>query len=380
LPVSQPNANAPVFHRGILTFSSPSTPPIDLFGDDCYFQGIAAPLEWPLGLYFKLREKIRFIPWVQRLLYYSESVRYALFSDLTRQMRSRASVVPGPPCGVALCTRIKDEAPVLTEWLEYYRAAGIDHFFIYESFSSDNFREVLRPWIDQGLVTLIADWPYVPVTPHAEEDCILRALNRFEWVGFLDVDEFLVLRDGSSIGDFLSRFPGRPAVGFHWIFYGSSGHKFPQCGPVIRTHTRRNTKFNRHIKVFVRPGQVTHCRNPHSWQYKGLGHAVSEAGAPAYGSFLMQADVRDGWIGHFHCKSEEEYLAKMRKKEACDVVAMRYQRRSEESLRKILVEWNQVEDLSVQNYYRQRCAKLGVPPVLLDLDQPAEGQLSSTRA
>ena len=318
-----------------------------------------------LSLYFKIREKVRFNPLVQRTFYAAESLRYSLRSDLSRQIESRSRLVPGPPRGVALCARIKDEAPVLNEWLEYYTLAGVSHFFLYESFSSDNFREVLRPWIENGRVTLLADWPTVPVTPYAEQDCILRCLNRFEWVGFLDVDEFLVLRDGSSIGDFLARFGETPGVAFHWIFFGSNHHVERPAGPVIRAYTRRAAEPNRHVKVFIRPDQVTHCRNPHSWQYKGRRHAITEAGVPVYGSFVMQPIVQNGWIGHFHCKSEVEYIAKIRKQEACDRVAMKFQRRNEESLQKLLVESNQVEDLSVQEYYRQRCAAVGLSPGLL---------------
>ena len=55
----------------------------------------------------------------------------------------------------------------------------------------------------------------------------------------------------------------------------------------------------------------------------------------------------------------------MTKREDCDRVAQKFKRRSEESLRKTLVECNQVEDLSVQNYYRRRCEALSISPELL---------------
>jgi hypothetical protein len=318
-----------------------------------------------LSVYFKIRETLRLNPCVQRLVYTSESLRYALRSSLSDHIRRRADAVPALANGVAVCLRIKDEAPFLAEWLDYHAAAGIEHFFIYESFSSDNFREVLQPYVDRGTVTLISDWPYVPVTPYAERDCILRALNRFEWVGFLDVDEFLAIADGSGIGEFLSRFPDAPAVAFHWFMYGSSGHKIKPAGSVIQAYTFRCARPDQHVKVFVRPGQVTHCRNPHSWQYKSMRHAISEAGQPIYGSFSMKRIVRNAWIAHFFCKSEDEYRAKMTKREDCDRVAQKFKRRSEESLRKTLVECNQVEDLSVQNYYRRRCEALSISPELL---------------
>jgi hypothetical protein len=333
--------------------------------------------ELALTFYFRIREKLRFNPLVQRAFYTAESLRYSIHSNLSSQIVRRAALLSGPGRGVAVCARIKDEAPVLDEWLKYHMLAGVSHFFLYESFSSDDFREVLRPWVERGCVTLLADWPTVPVTPYAEKDCILRCLNRFEWVGFLDVDEFLVLRDGSSIGDFLARYRESPGVAFHWMLFGSNYHIQPPADSIIRAYTRRAAQPNQHVKVFVRPEQVTHCRNPHSCQYKGLRHAVTEAGAAVYGSFLVHPVVRDGWIAHFHCKSEAEYMAKIRKQEACDRVAMKFQRRTEESRRKLLVESNAVEDLSVQTYYGQRCASLGVPPTLLLDNQSRDDQAFS---
>jgi hypothetical protein len=212
---------------------------------------------------------------------------------------------------------------------------------------------------------LVADWPYIPVTPYAEHDCILRCIKRFEWVGFLDIDEFLVISNGASIGKFLAAFSGASAIAFHWLIYGTSGHKQKPHGAVIKAYTFRESKPDRHVKVFVRPEQVTYCRNPHSWHYLGMRTAISEAGEPIYGSLSMKCIVRDAWIGHFHSKSESEYLAKMEKKEACDWVAMRFQRRSKEGVIKANVELSQVEDLSVQNYYRKRCEILSISPDLL---------------
>ncbi|HEY1808635.1 MAG TPA: glycosyltransferase family 92 protein [Acidobacteriaceae bacterium] len=318
-----------------------------------------------MSLYFKLREKVRFNPIVQRVYYSAGNIRNSGRSPLVARIENRARKVPGPAKGAAICTRIKDEAPYLVEWLEYYRAAGASHAFVYESFSSDDFREVLRPYVEEGFVTLMAEWPTIPVSPYAEEDCVLRCVNRYAWVGFFDVDEFLVCRDGASLDELLARYQDHPAVAFHYYMYGTSGHKTRPPGPVIRSFVRREMKANRHIKVFVQPNAVTRYRNAHSWFYKGLRHAVTEAGDPVYGSVSLKCSVKNAFLAHFYTRSEDEYLAKARKSEAVDKVAMKFRRRSEEMLRENLARWNQVEDLAVQDYYRKRCEAMGLEPVLL---------------
>ena len=51
---------------------------------------------------------------------------------------------------VALCLIFKNEAPFLKEWLDYHLALGVDHFYLYNNNSDDDFREVLRPYATGG--------------------------------------------------------------------------------------------------------------------------------------------------------------------------------------------------------------------------------------
>ena len=205
-----------------------------------------------MGLYFTIREKLRSNPTINKTIYLTQSLYRSHFGRLVGDLR-RARKTASAPQGVALCLRFRDEARYLAEWLEYYLAAGISHFFLYNNFSADDYTSVIQPWTDTGQVTLI-DWAKVPASPAAEEDCIRRALGRFRWVGFLDADEFVVIRDGSSIGEFLEGFPRAPGVALHWRFFGSSMHRVRPAEPIILAYQHRAPNPNRHIKTFVRPG------------------------------------------------------------------------------------------------------------------------------
>jgi hypothetical protein len=239
-----------------------------------------------VGLYFRIREKLRFNPTVNKTIYLAQSLYRSHFGRLVGDLR-RARKTQNTGQGVALCLRFRDEARYLAEWLEYHHAAGVSHFFLYNNFSADNYKSVLQPWLDAGRVTLL-DWPKIPASPAAEEDCIRHALGRFQWVGFLDADEFVVIRDGRSIGDFLDGFSRAPAVGLHWRMFGSSMHMARPSEPVIVAYQHRAPHPNRHIKTFLRPEHAAQCRNPHSWFYCPLCVAVGERGHPLYGSFNMQ--------------------------------------------------------------------------------------------
>ena len=49
---------------------------------------------------------------------------------------------------LAIATMFQDEARWLKEWLEYHLLVGVQHFYLYNNLSSDNYQDVLQPYID----------------------------------------------------------------------------------------------------------------------------------------------------------------------------------------------------------------------------------------
>lgn len=318
-----------------------------------------------MSLYYALREKTRSNAWAQRCIYRAESLRSSLLSPLRRDVDQLLRKSSGRPAGVALCLRFRDEALYLREWLEYHVAAGVKHFFLYDNYSADDYRKVIADLLDSGIITLV-DWPHTPASPGAEEDCIRRAAGRFRWVGFIDADEFLVVRDHSSIGDFLDRYADYPAVALHWKMFGSSGHRQRPAAPVIAAYTRRAPGPNRHIKSFVRPECVTACRNSHAWYYRGMRAAVNELGTPVYGSISNPPTAEHAWLNHYYTKSGEDYLDKSARRSTLDKVGIQNPSRRLDRYEEAMRLNNEVEDTAAQQYYRERSVSSHRPAALLE--------------
>ena len=123
---------------------------------------------------------------------------------------------------VSLCIMFKDEAPYLREWIEYHLMMGVDHFYLYDNNSSDGFENVIGPYLQLGFLTLIP-WPKEHSQVEGYEDCIRRFQSESDWIGFIDVDEFLVPVKEESLVTFLDRFHNTPSVLVYWKFFGSGG-------------------------------------------------------------------------------------------------------------------------------------------------------------
>lgn len=56
---------------------------------------------------------------------------------------------------MAICLRTKDFARFLPEWIAFHYALGVDEIMIYDDDSIDNTEEVLRPFVEAGIVRYI---------------------------------------------------------------------------------------------------------------------------------------------------------------------------------------------------------------------------------
>ena len=157
---------------------------------------------------------------VKSLLYCVDSIRYKFLLNTFKPKNTIAS----KKYKVSICAIFRDEGAILREWIEFHKIVGVEHFYLYNNFSEDNYREVLAPYIAEGLVTL-TDWPHQQAQMAAYQNCVDSYRNETKWIGFIDLDEFVgPNRQYNTIYDFLKRFDSnRPMVIMYWRYFGSSG-------------------------------------------------------------------------------------------------------------------------------------------------------------
>ena len=167
---------------------------------------------------------------------------------------------PGLRLGVVVILR--DEAAYLDEWLAYHHALDVQHFVIYDNGSTDALHDVVEPWLNHGLVTLL-HWPL----PGGQIDAYSHALRffgpSFEWLAFFDVDEFVVPLVDDDIPSVLARFPDAADVRIPRVDFGFSGHREPPDALTIEAYTEVADVFGRdpskppRVKTVLRPGSVS---------------------------------------------------------------------------------------------------------------------------
>lgn len=123
---------------------------------------------------------------------------------------------------IAICGIFKNEAPFLKEWIEFHEMIGVEHFYLYNNNSEDDYKSVLQPFIGRGLVTLI-EWPYEQAQMKAYSHFYETYRNESQWVSFLDIDEFFCPRHDDSLIDWLRNNDKYPVILVYWKMFGTSG-------------------------------------------------------------------------------------------------------------------------------------------------------------
>ena len=159
------------------------------------------------------------------------------------------------PHEVAICAIFREEAPFLADWIAFHREAGVTQFYLYNNFSTDNFQEILAPFIEDGSVVLY-DWPVDVGQLPAYRHCLKHHCQDARWIAFIDIDEFLFSANGGNLADCLLLYRGLPGVHVWQAFFGASGHVKRPDLPVPLAYTLRAPLSRTTVKTIANPRQV----------------------------------------------------------------------------------------------------------------------------
>lgn len=156
---------------------------------------------------------------------------------------------------VAICAIFREEAPFLADWIAFHRHVGVTKFFLYNNFSTDNFRDVLAPFVEDGTV-ILHDWPVEVGQLSAYRHCVKHHWQDARWIAFIDIDEFLFPSGGGSLVDHLRACSGLPGMHVWQAFFGSSGYERRPDLPVPLAYTARAPLSQTTIKTIANPRQI----------------------------------------------------------------------------------------------------------------------------
>ena len=222
-------------------------------------------------------------------------------------------------CDVAICAIVRLENRYLHEWVEWHHNLGVKKFFIYDNSKPGDERpaEVLQDYIKQGIVEIVPWARYGNVQCQAYDDCYRQHGREFAWIGFIDIDELVMLKKHKSIPDMLNQHSDKAdVVVLHWMMMGDSGLTNYDQRPMWKRFTKpapQKAPEMLHVKSFVRGGigGLSYSADPHM-PYRPVLRVVNPDGSQQKQSAISEKDEKSvAYLAHYFTKTAEEYVQKM---------------------------------------------------------------------
>jgi glycosyltransferase involved in cell wall biosynthesis len=149
----------------------------------------------------------------------------------------------------------KNESHSIEEWLKHYLFHGVEHFYLIDDASTDGTVEILKPYIDKGLVTLFqVQEPYYLGRQRALYNRhILPLLKESQWLLMIDIDEYVWSPQNVRLTAILDRFTTYGQIQVREIVFGSNGH-VEQPAALVPSFTKReklDSNASKKLKYFL---------------------------------------------------------------------------------------------------------------------------------
>lgn len=184
------------------------------------------------------------------------------------------------PIGLAIVAIAKNESEYIAEWVAYHKAVGVDRIYLYDNDSTDNMKDSIQKFIDDGFVI------YNQIHGACQQfPAYCKGLWKYgrecKYMAFIDCDEFLTpVHYGNKIIDLLdhlfTQFPKAGGVLINWCMYGSSHFEKKPDGLLIENFVYRaniGKKGTNVTKTILRPECALMWDHPH-YLYIGLDFMV----------------------------------------------------------------------------------------------------------
>jgi len=200
---------------------------------------------------------------------------------------------------LAVGAMFKNESLILREWIEHYLLRGVNHFYLINDNSTDEFEPVLEPYINRGLVTLFhADVSYYLGRQRDMYNTFLlpKVKNReMKWFLIVDIDEYVWSPKTRHLPTVLQEYHHEGQVQVEQTLFGSNGY-LTQPASIVSSFTKRSAKL-------IEGGYKYFINTSFSFTSLNIHHATFEHKQDEINSFKMSTH---DWfrMNHYSCQSK----------------------------------------------------------------------------
>ncbi len=138
----------------------------------------------------------------------------------------------------AIVAQARGEEYLVNQWIAYHLMLGFDKIFLFDHLSDPPLHAVVDETFANQIV-LKRITKDVIIQRRVYDYASQRLCKEFDWIAFIDLDEFIVLKEHNNIKDFLNKFPDNTGcVLLHWECFTSQGYSANPEGCIFDNYTQ----------------------------------------------------------------------------------------------------------------------------------------------
>lgn len=219
---------------------------------------------------------------------------------------------------VCVCTLGKNENRYIKEFVQHYEKYGVDKIFLYDNndIDGERFELVIKDYIEKGFVDLLDRRGKKNQIYDIMNDCYRKNYEKYDWLIFYEIDEFIHLNHYSNVKDFLNedKFKNCTLIYLNLVCHTDNNLLYYENKSLFERfpYTVPDTKIgSQHLEIkFILKGHISNIviKNIHNCNnnipnYNGFGHQNKFDNI-----YSIEIDKQNYYIDHFYSKSTEEFI------------------------------------------------------------------------
>jgi len=195
----------------------------------------------------------------------------------------------------------KNESHSIREWIRHYIHHGVEHFYLINDNSTDNFMDQIKEYIDLNLITLFnVDEPYyLGRQRKLYNKHILPIVKETQWLLMIDLDEYVWSQLDINLVNVLKSCEHLAQLQICETLFGSNGHII-QPEFIVKSFTKRKINNKTGILKYL-------INNSYDFESLNIHHAefVNKELGQNKSKFMLLIDSDYFRMNHYRCQSQE---------------------------------------------------------------------------
>lgn len=193
--------------------------------------------------------------------------QYLYKKKIPSKIQEQLSIPSQYPYYLSVLAIFKNEGMNIKLWIDHYLWMGVDHFFLIDNNSNDNSQEILKSYVEKGIVSVFfmpEKWKQKEHYQHVYKNHIKK---NSKWVIVADLDEFWYVWQ-STIRKELIHYEKYDVLLSNWRWFGSDNNiEHPADIRLKNIHRKKN--LHRGTKYIF---QSQNIKTEQIWLHNVLNH------------------------------------------------------------------------------------------------------------